>query len=64
MIIKDNEEEHTFVKELIKAIRNINTNNISNVDYLDNIVLKFASSMENIWVKNLKVVNITKYSKS
>ena len=51
-------------KELIEAIRNIDTDNISDVNCLDNTVHNFASSIENIWVKNLKVVNITKYSKS
>jgi len=64
MIIKDSEEEHIFIKELIEAIRNINTNNISDINYLESIICEFASLMENIWVKNLKVVNITKHSKS
>ena len=63
-IVKDSEEEHTFIKELIKVIRNIDINNISDVNCLDNTVHNFASSMENIQVKNLKVVNIMKYSKS
>ena len=63
-IIKYSEEEHTFVKELIEVIRNIDNNNIFDVDYLDSIVLEFASLIENIWVKNLKVVNIMKHSKS
>jgi len=64
MIVKDSKEEYTFVKELIKAIRNIDINNISDVDHLDSIVLEFVSLMENIWVKNSKVINIMKYSKS
>jgi len=63
MIIRDNKEENTFIKKLIEAIRNIDTNNISNVDCLNSIIFEFASSMENIWVKNSKVVNITKHSK-
>jgi len=64
IIVKDSKKEHTFVKELIEVIRNIDTDNISDVDHLNSIVLEFASSMENIWAKNLKFVNITKYSKS
>ena len=63
-IVKNSEEEHIFVKELIKAIRNIDTYDISNIDHLDNIIAEFASSMENIWAKNPKIVNITKHSKS
>jgi len=61
MIVKDNKKEYIFVKELIKVIRNIDT---TDVDHLDSIVLEFVSLMENIWVKNSKVVNIMKYSKS
>ena len=64
MIVKDSKKEYIFVKELIKVIGNIDTNNISDVDHLDSIVLEFVSLMENIWVKNSKVVNIMKYSKS
>jgi len=64
MIIKDGKKEYTFVKELIQAIKNIDTNNISNIDHLNSIFIEFASSMENIWMKNSKVVNITKHFKS
>ena len=64
MIVKENKEEHIFVKELIKAIKNIETNDISDVDCLDSIILEFVSSLENIWAKNSKIINITKHSKS
>ena len=64
MIVKDSKKEHTFVKKLIKAIRNIDTDNIFNVNCLNNIICKFVSLIENIWVNNSKVVNIMKYSKS
>jgi len=64
MIVKENKEEHTFVKELIKAIKNIETNDISDVDCLDSIILEFVSSLENIWAKNSKIIKITKHSKS
>ena len=63
-IVKDSKKEYIFVKELIKAIRNIDTDNISNVDHLNSIVCEFASLMENVWVKNSKVVNIIRHSKS
>jgi len=48
MIVKDSEQEHTFIKKLIKAIRNIDIDNISNVNCLNNTVHNFASLMENI----------------
>jgi len=64
IIVKNSEEERIFVKELIEAIKDIDTNNLSNVDHLDKVVLDFTSLMERIWVKNSKIINITKHSKS
>ena len=64
MIVKESEEEKTFVNEVIKAIKDINTSNLSNVISLKNVIYAFARSMERIWEKNLKIVNITKHSKS
>ena len=64
MIVKESEEEKTFVNEVIKAIKYINTSNLSNVISLKNVIYAFARSMERIWEKNLKIVNITKHSKS
>jgi len=57
-------EEYTFVKELIEAIKNIEINNISDINCLNSIVLEFFNSLENIWAKNSKIINITKHSKS
>ena len=62
MIVKKNKKEHTFVKEL--AIKNIKTNDISDIDCLDSIILEFVSLLENIWANNSKIINITKHSKS
>jgi len=64
MNIKDSNEEKAFVKKLIKAISLINTSNLSNADLLENIVLTLACFMKRIWEENLKVINITKHSKS
>jgi len=64
MIVKKNKKEHTFVKELIKAIKNIKTNDISDIDCFDSIILEFVSLLENIWANNSKIINITKHSKS
>jgi len=63
-MVKDSEEERIFVKELIEAIKDIDTNDLFDVDHLDKVVLDFASSMERIWVMNSKIINITKHFKS
>ena len=64
MIVKDSDEEKTFIEKLIKTISSINTSNLSNVDSLKNVVLTLTCSIERIWKENLKVVNITKHFKS
>ena len=48
MIVKDSDEEKTFVEELIKAISLIDTSNLSNVDLLKNIVLTLTCSIKRI----------------
>ena len=48
IIVKDSKEEKIFVKELIEAIKDIDTCDLSDVNYLKNVVLSFASSMERI----------------
>jgi len=63
-IIKDSEEEPTFIKDLTNSIRNINTSNISDIASINRAANKFASMVEVTWGKNLKVVNITRHSKS
>ena len=63
-IIKDSDKEHTFIKEIIKSIKNINTADIGNIACLDNIVNKFTNLLESIWTKNSKVVNIMVHSKN
>ena len=63
-IIKDSKEESTFIKDLTTFIRNINIFNMSDITSLDRAVNEFANTVENAWEKNLKIINITKYSKS
>ena len=64
MIVKDSKEKRIFVKKLIEAFKDIDMSNLSDVEQLENVILSLASSMERIWVKNSKTINITKYSKS
>ena len=63
-IIKDSKEKLTFIKELSVAIRNINTSNILDINSLDRAVNKFTNIVENTWLKNSKIINIIKHSKS
>ena len=64
MNIEDSKNEKNFINELIKAIRDINISNLPNVNSLKNAVQSLACTMERIWEKNSKIVNITKYFKS
>ena len=63
-IVKDNEDKINFINKLIKAIKNINANNICNKDGLENIIQIFTECTNKIWFKHSKIVNITKYSKA
>jgi len=64
MIVKNSKEEKIFINKVIKAIKDIDTSDLSNVVSLKNIVCSFICSLERIWKKNSKSVNITKHSKS
>ena len=48
MIVKESKEEKIFINKLIKVIRNINTSDLSNVDFLKNVILILTSSIERI----------------
>jgi len=48
IIVKDSEEEKIFVNEVIKAIKDINMSDLSNVVSLENVVCSFTYSLERI----------------
>ena len=60
----NSDEEKNFVKKLINAIRNIDTSDLSDVNCHKKAVQDIVYSVDRIWAKNSKVINITRYSKS
>ena len=63
MLVKNSKEENSFINKLMEAIKEINTKNIYNKDVLKKIVQELASTIERIWYKHSKIINITKHSK-
>jgi len=63
-IIKGSKKEKSFINDLIKAFKSINTNNLSDVELLKNVINSFTNTIERTWEKNAKIINITKHSKS
>ena len=63
-IIKDSEEEDNFVSDLIKAIKDLNIDDIQSKESFEHIVQTFANCTERIWYKHSKIVNITKHPKA
>ena len=61
MIVKGSKKEKFFINDLIKAIKFIDTNNLTDAESLENSI---TNVIERIWDKNSKIVNITKYLKS
>ena len=57
-IAKNNEEEASFIKDVLSIIKNLN------IDKLKDIVNTFALYTECAWGKNSKLINITRHSKS
>ena len=64
LIVKGSKEEKSFINDLIKALKSINMNNLSDVESLKNVINSFTNTIERTWGKNAKIINITKHSKS
>jgi len=61
---KGSEEEVSFIKDVSVIFRNLNTSNISDSTSLDKIVNDLAQEIKYTWKKHLKIVKISKHSKS
>jgi len=63
-IVKNSEEKASFIKDVSSIIKNLDISNLSIINKLEDIVNTLALNIEHAWNKNLKLVNITRYSKS
>jgi len=48
MIVKNSKEEENFIAELIKAIKELNTDNILNIEVLEQIIQSFTNTIDRI----------------
>jgi len=53
-IAKNSEEEESFIKDISYAIKNININDLSNINKLKFVTNILASKIENAWRVNSK----------
>ena len=63
-IVKNSKEEASFIKDVSSIIKNLDISDLSDIDKLENVVNTLASNTKCTWGKNLKLVNITRHSKS
>jgi len=57
-IAKNNKEEESFIKDISYAIKNINVDDLSNINKLKFVTNTLASKIKNVWRANSKRVNI------
>jgi len=62
-IIKNSEEERSFIAEIIESIQRLNTEHISSKD-LGQLVQDDMHNIDKIWLKHSKIINITRHLKS
>jgi len=53
-IAKNSEEEESFIKDISYTIKNININDLSNINKLKFITNMLASKIKNVWRANSK----------
>ena len=63
-LIKNSDEECSFIKEVISSLKNIDTHSISSIEILELIVQKITYNIDSMWFKHSKKVNIMKQSKA
>ena len=63
-IIKDSKEEEQFIKDITISIRNLDMTNLSDIPHLEKTMDNFANIIDKAWVKNSKITNVMKHSKS
>ena len=63
-ITKNSNEEESFIKEVIASVTKLDTSNISDIPELERVVNNFANIVDSAWMKNSKIINITKHMKS
>ena len=63
-IIKNSNEKDSFIKEVITSFTKVDTSNILEINQLKKIVTNFANIIKLVWIKNSKIINIMKHSKS
>ena len=63
-IWKNSVKEEQFVKDTISVIKNLNISNLLDIRLLEYTVNDFVKKVNDAWNKNVKLTNITKYSKS
>ena len=63
-IAKNNKKEESFIKDIWYAIKNINVDDLSDINKLKCVTNMLASKIKNVWRANSKWVNIMRWSKS
>ena len=63
-ITKNSEKEHMFIKEVITLFVKLDTLSISNIPDLKEVVSDFVDIVQHTCMKYLKLINITRHSKS